>query len=81
MLRVVARKRVHDEFDTVPLGAQHVRQRLEAQRLASQHQFALAAFRDVVFIDVKGEFRHRALRSRHVRFDIHRIHVFVFGKR
>ncbi len=37
-----------------------MRQRLVSQRLRGEHEGPLAAFRDVVFVDVEGEFDDRA---------------------
>src|ERR1700737_497026 len=56
-------------------------QGLVAQRLRGQHDGPLAALRDIVLIDVEGELRDRASGPRQMRFDVHRIHIVVFGKR
>ena len=77
MRGIIARQRFHDELQAIPLRAHHVRQRLVAQRLGVEDHRPLAAFGDIVFVHVEGEFHHRALRSRHVRLDVDRIHVLV----
>ncbi len=69
------------KFQAIPLRAHHVGQRLVPQRLRGEHDGALAALRDVVFVDVEGEFDDRAQGPGQMRLDVHRIHVVVFGKR
>jgi hypothetical protein len=57
-----------------------VGQGLVSQRFRGEHDGPLVAFRDIVLVDVEGKFRDRTGRSRQMRFDVHRIHIAVFGK-
>ena len=81
MRRIVLGERLHDEFQTVPLRTHHVGQGLVAQGFSSQHDGALAAFGDIVLVDIEGKLRDRAFRPGQMRLDVHRVHVAVFGKR
>ena len=81
MLGIAFRLLGHQQFEQVPAGQRHVRQRLAAQRVFRQHQRAVAHLRDIVLVDVDQVFQHAALRPRHMRLDVDRIHVAVFVER
>ena len=81
VLRVIPCEGFHDQFQAVPLGAHHVRQRLEAQRFGREHERAFAALGDVMLIDVDREFGHGAGRPGQMRLEVHRVHVVILGKR
>src|SRR6267378_7730519 len=78
---VVPGEGFHDQFQAVPLRAHHVRQCLVSKRFRGEHDRPLAAFGDIVLVDVESELSDRAGRAREMRLDVHRIHVAVLGKR
>ena len=74
--------RLHEQFQRVPLGRHHVRQRLIAQWIFLEHECAVAHLRHIVFIDVDRIVVGMACGAcGNMRFHVHRIHVLVFMKR
>ena len=72
----------HEEFERIPLGGHHVRQRLVAQRIFLQHQRAVAHLGHVMLVDVDGVVIGVARRAgRNMGLHVHRIHVLVFVER
>jgi hypothetical protein len=55
-------------------------QGLVSKRFGGEDDASLAAFGDIVLVDIEGELRDRTGWARQMRLDIHRIHVAVFGK-
>ena len=79
----IARRLVlHQQFQRVPLGGHHVRQRLVTQRIFLQHQRAVAHLGHVMLVDVDGVVIGVARRAgRNMGLHVHRIHVLVFVER